>query len=347
MWPFTRTEHRQSYTDLVVNSIFAGAQGVSPNAQTIGALETCAGLYARALASAKVSPPIPALTPKVLSTIGSNLIRRGESLWAIRVSRGAIELQEISSFDVQGGADPATWFYKCDFSAPSGSEVRTLSGDSVVHAQWGHVQDRPWQGVGPLEFASASARLAAGLELNLGLEAAASTGHVLPVPQGTPPGDGGSDDPNYELKRDMASLKGRTVFVESVAGGHGDRASAPSQDWVPRRIGASPGPVLATLYESSRLSVLSACGVPPSLAMQGETGPAQIVSFRRFLWSSVQPVAKVLASELSRKLDVDLTLSFQEIGSQDIQARSRSYASLIAANMDEAKAAALTGLVEA
>ena len=64
-------------------------------------------------------------------------------------------------------------------------------------------------------------------------------GHLLPIPQDG--GDGSTDDPNAQLKLDLAAGRGRTLLVETTSAGHGEgRMSAPQQDWVSSRFGADP-----------------------------------------------------------------------------------------------------------
>ena len=67
----------------------------------------------------------------------------------------------------------------------------------------------------------------------LGEEAGGAVGHLLPIPQDG--GDGSTDDPNAQLKLDLAA-------------GHGEgRMSAPQQDWVSSRFGADPPLSLGSL----------------------------------------------------------------------------------------------------
>ena len=71
-------------------------------------------------------------------------------------------------------------------------------------------------------------------------------GHLLPIPQDG--GDGSTDDPNAQLKLDLAAGRGRTLLVETTSAGHGEgRMSAPQQDWVSSRFGADPPLSLGSL----------------------------------------------------------------------------------------------------
>ena len=186
-----------------------------------------ASSYARAFAGAAVSPDIPALTPAVRANIGRALIRRGEAVYLIEVRRGAVKLIPVGSWDVRGGWEPESWFYRADLFGPSGNITRFVSGSAVVHVKYSYDPARPWLGLSPLQWASATGTLAANLEKRLGQEAGGPVGHVLPVPQDPENGDGDGEDDSAEekaldtLRKDLAVLNGKTALVETTAAGWG------------------------------------------------------------------------------------------------------------------------------
>ena len=61
-------------------------------------------------------------------------------------------------------------------------------------------------------------------------------------------------------------------------------------------------------------SILAACGVPPTLAAVSSDGTAQRESFRRFLLTTIQPLGKIIETELKLKLDPSASLAFPELG---------------------------------
>ena len=351
-WPWsTQTEKRASYSEAVVAAILGQSAGSSvgdPGA--IAALETSAGLYSRAFASAQVNPSdnfrTAAITPAILASIARSLIRNGESLHLIEVTRQGLRLSPCGSWDIQGGYDPASWYVRADLSSPSGgSRTVFLPHAAFVHCRYSVDPSRPYRGVGPLQWAHLTATLAASLELRLGEEAGGSVAHLLPIPA-----DGGDDsatDPLAELKADIKAGKGRTLLVETTAAGFGEgRSAAPKKDWMPTRIGADPPPSLPSLRSDAALSVLGACGVPGSLATtQNSDGTAQRESWRRFLHGSVQPLARIVQAELSEKLGLDVSLSFDTLMASDLSGRARSFASMTKAGMAIERAAALSGLL--
>ena len=123
-WQSTPMETRadSSYTDALITAILGQAQGQSTALPAaVGALEAASGLVSRAFASAVVETPSMAvsraLTPSCLALIGRALIRRGEVVFYIDTSHGAIDLLPCQSWDVDGLPKPAArGYYRCTTS---------------------------------------------------------------------------------------------------------------------------------------------------------------------------------------------------------------------------------------
>ena len=262
----------------------------------------------------------------------------------------ALRLRPAASFDVQGSAEPDTWRYRVDLAGPDGTTARTIPAAGVVHLRYAVEPGRTWRGLSPLGYAHATGQLAGNLERNLAAEAGGATAYVLPVPQDSGRGaDGGADDDGLShLRADIKAAKGSTALVETTTAGWGEgRSAAPQRDWQPVRIGANPPPVLATLRSDAAMSILAACGVPPSLSMPNSDGTAQREAWRRFLFSSVSPLARVVASELADKLDTPaLRLAFDDLYASDLTGRARAFSSMVGAGMDVGRAESLAGLTE-
>ena len=348
IWPFKR-EKRQAqgggaYTSAVIAQILAQASGGSPDPGATAALEFCAGTWARAFASADIKPAFPQITPAMLACIGRELVRSGEVLFAIEVRRGQISLSPVGSWDVRGGPDPASWFYRVDTFGPSSSRSVLMSGASVLHFRYGSDPARPWAGISPLGFAYLTGKLAGGLELRLSQEAQARVGYLLPVPGDG--GDGSDDDPHKRLKADLAALAGNTSLIETTAAGWGEgKVAAPQTDWKPQRIGASPPDSLGSLRSDAAHAIMAACGVPPGLADPRAEGGGQRESFRRFIYSTVHPAAAMVSQELSEKLDRPFELSFARLMASDLVGRSRAFSQMVRAGMTLEHAAGITGLL--
>ena len=101
------------------------------------------------------------------------------------------------------------------------------------------------------------------------------------------------------------------------------------------------------LMDKSALAVLNACGVPVSLATDAD-GTSQRESWRRFVMGSVEPIANIVAEELSRKLETPgLTFDFSALWAHDLAGRAQAFKGMVAGGMDVDKAAALSGLMAA
>ena len=160
------------------------------------------------------------------------------------------------------------------------------------------------------------------LELRLQQEAGARVGTLLPVPSV----DGG-------LQGDINALSGKAVLVRSTSGNYDMGGPAPRDDYRAVRLGANPPPTLNELRGSLAEHVLAACGVPVS-ALGRADGTLARESWRQFLHGSVEPLARIAAEEIGRKLDVDgLTFKFDALRASDVQGRARAFAGMVGAGL--------------
>ena len=334
--PFlNRPETRAGYTDAIVEALLKEATGsTTASVSSLGVTEACAGLWGRSFASATVTPvnmATAALTPTVLETIGRRLLLFGEAVYEITVEDGAVRLVEASSWEIE---ERAQWLYRADFATPEGTYTRALTADSVLHPRIGATSKRPWQGQSPLP--SATAKLAAVLETKLTQEVGGPVGNVLPLP---------IEGSLSALQQDINQLAGKTVLVESTSGGYGDKEGAPKGDWLTRRIGANPPESMIGLRKDVQASILAACGCPGSL-LERSDGTLAREEMRRFLHSTISPVARVVADEMAVKLDTPgLAFDFKNLFASDLSGRARSFQSMVGGGMDVGKAAALAGLM--
>ena len=333
-WPWQRTEHRASATDALVAAIVAAASNqVTGDHRAIAAVETAAGLYSAAFASAKVETDdarvAALLTPKFLAMVARSLIRRGEFLAVLEATpaRG-LELLPAGSWDVRGGPVESEWWYRADLFGPSGSVSRTVPSAQVLHVRYAVDPSRPARGLSPLESASSTGALAANLEQRLAEETGASVGAFVPTPKsdGDDPDD--DDDPLAKLRGDLRSAKGRAVLVESMSTSWGEGpGAAPSGDWRQHRFGADPPEVLEALRTSVGRDVLNACGVPPGLVMDSD-GTSMREAWRRFILSSCAGLAAIVSAELGAKL-APTTITFDALYGRDLVGRSQALGRLV------------------
>ena len=354
-WPWSKNEKRQSggaYTDAIVAAIVAQASGNSvgePGA--LAALEIASGLWSRGPLPLRSCPRRSRLSLHqfLASIVARQLVRTGQSLWAIDVLHGEIEfLRPAGSWDVAGGSSESTWVYRLDLFGPSATETRVYPSCKSCLPFSNMRRTRNGRGArisSPLGYARATSRLAGNLELRLAEEANAKVGYLLPVPSDG--GDGSASDPLAMLKSDLAALAGSVALIETTSAGFGEgRAAAPLADWKPQRMGANPPATLAELRGAAAEDILSACGVPPGLASGTAEGTSQRESWRRF-GITMQSVGRGVAEELSDKLDLPgLSLTFESIGSADMSGKSRAVGALVKAGVKLPRALQMVGLTE-
>lgn len=346
MWPFRKpapVEKRQAgpFTDAITRRIIEQRTTAAPDdAGDTAALEMAAGMIGRAFMSARVSvagAESDTLPPALLGDIGRDLVMRGEAV-VVEIGR---TYHRATTWDVAGRTpDKARWSYRCEIPAPDGHVNILRMGSDVAHPRWSCDAETPWDGVAPMERATAAARLAGSMETRTADEAGGVVGHLLPIP-------GGAEDANVAaLKADLKRLAGDTALVETTAAAWGQgRGEAPQSDWKPQRIGSMFPQSTEPIYRASQKAVLAACGVPIELVERAD-GTGQREAWRRCLHSTIEPLGRIVAAELTWVVGRPVMLDFEALFASDIQGRARAFQSMVAAGMDVATAAAKSGLMD-
>lgn len=353
MWPFTskQIEDRASYTDAALLAAIGEASNARIKPESIAAAEIAASCFARALAVARVEPKHPAtaaLTPRILWDIGRHLILYGESLHVISLADvdGSSQVKLTiarQGWDIVGRPDESTWRYALALAGPSEQLEMNYPSDAVLHCRYSIDHDQPHKGIGPFDAASTTARLGSALENQLSDEAAAPSGHVLPVPSDQ---YSSGSDALVNLRNRLKGLKGRTAIVPSQKTSFGDGGNGRTEAWQPKRLGFEPPDAVATVRLHTIQAMLSAAGVPPELWSVGNVSASgRREAFRQFLFGTVQPVADTLLVELRAKLHPDITFDFERLFAADVQGRARAFKSFVDGGMDVEKAARLSGVL--
>ena len=330
MWPFRRREKRDSggdFSDAVVRLIEAQAAGTAADASSTAAVEAASGALSRAFASARVEGP-----PHVMEAVTPVFLAQA----------GRVSLLPCSSWHFEGDAHPRTWTVRATYYGPSTSTTRHLPFAGVVFVRWGSTPGQPYAGIGPLSWAHTTARLQSEAERSLADEACGPLAQLLAVPQ-----DGGAeaeDDPLAALKADVRTARGRALLVETVAAGWGEgRTSAPQRDWVASRLGPNPPESMATIRQDAFAAVLAATGTPPSLFVDAD-GTAQREAVRRWHLGTVLPLARILETELTAKLEGEVRLRFDAYP-LDLAGRAQAFQKLVAGGVTVNEALATSGLL--
>ena len=348
----TGSEKRQeggAYSDTIISLLQAQSSGASALPGATAALEATSGFVARAFASADVtmadSTMEGVLDPHTLSMIGRSLIRNGEYVAVIRMDRqrGALRLDPAGSWDVQGGANPASWVYRLSLAGPSHqTTIENLPAAGVVHVRYSSDPGTPWRGVGPLQSARLAGRLSAEVSAALADELSGPRGQLLPLPNV----DG--DDPAIDaLKADIKGLNGGLAFVESMADQFGSGpTNNPTSGWDSKRVGAS---VPAASIEAAKLAfeeVAAACGLSTALWFDAQ-GTSKRESYRQALHSVLGPLGRLVSFELTEKFETDVQLEWGELKAGDIASSARAFRTMVEAGLPLSEAASLSGLMVA
>ena len=348
-WPWQKGEHREAiggYTDIIGRLIEAQASGATANASATAAVEAASGTLSRALSSAVVEGPDwvnKVITPRVLGQIGRDLIRVGESLHVIRYMAGQIRLIPASTWYWEGDADPSTWLCTATAYGPSGSSTWRVPQESVIFMSWGSPTARPYHGIGPTGWASETSRLCAETEKSLADEAAGPLAQLLAIPQ-----DGGDDsddtDPLAPLKASIATARGKALLVETTAAAWDQgKAGAPQKDWSANRLGPNPPDAMVAVSKDAFARVLAACGCSPAL-FDDSDGTSKREALRQWHLGTVQPLARLLETELSEKLDAPIKLRF-DLYNIDLAGRAQAFQKLVAGGVSVTEALITAGLL--
>ena len=339
-FPWTRSETRASggFTDAITQALIAAAEGPG-TAQTLSVTEVASGLYGRAFSSAEVSgDTYGLLSAGALETIGREFVKLGESVHLIDVTGGRGRLIAASSWDIVGGDDPLSWRYRVTLSGPTSLRTHVVPAVSVVHCRANVDPRQPWRGRSPLAIASATSNTALAAETSAKSEMEFNPTRLLPVP-GTP-------KQVTQIRENLAAA-GVIVTQSALSGTAYLAGQEPSARWAAQLIHPDPAIGHVNIRSQAALDTLAACGVPPALVNPQSDGTSQRESFRRFLHSSVQPLAALAQDELRAKLDApELTISFDRLFAADLSGRARSFQSMVKGGMDPSTAAALAGLME-
>ena len=346
-WPWQRVEKR-NYSSTILAALEAAADASGePTPLTSAAVEIAAGFWGRAFAMADVNGGENYFSPELLAWIGRAMVRHGEALMLIDPDAPLMPLSCDSS--IEGGPMESDWRYRVTLHGPTAQTDMTVAAERIVHVRYAFEDKEPWRGLSPIAFASQTGALAAGLERTLKWEATSNVGYLLPVPQDVTGGDD-ADDPLATLRATLKDLKGKTAILESTRSIAPTMGAAPASDWKPQRLGASPPEGLIALRYAALASMLAVMGVSPALAGVTATSAAPAASreaWRQFLHGTVQPAARLVAAEASRKLGIEVAFNFDRLFASDLQGSARAFQSMVTGGMDVAKAAALSGLMAA
>ena len=333
-----RVETRASYTDSITELLLRQAIGGDSDAIQTASAEFAIGLVGRCFAAATLDPLIPAVSPGLLMDCGRRLMARGNAVFAIQVDRRGLTLLPVSSFDITGGVDPATWYYRCQLPSPSHQETRVLHSSSVIHVKINTDPNQPWVGISALAHAGLTSKVIANIEQRLGDEASSRVGYLLPHRDL-------SNAQLEELKSGLGSMAGQVGLIHSQSTAYDSRGQAGGNvDWTPRRFGMNYPISNIEARREVASDTIAALGVPPAM-LSANTGNAAQETYRQFALTTLQPFGDILANELADKLErPGLMVRFDRVAASDVVRRATAYAKLIESKVEATRAARLAGV---
>ena len=321
-----KAEHRLAdYTQAVnqaVQDALSSASTARPD--SLAVVELCVGMIADPFAVADLTGPV--LSRQTLHTAARDVLKYGNSVWAIDTANGNLELQRAYKWDVSGfSMDPATWTYDLELCVPDGVVKRTVLAPGVVHLRLPGDADSPWIGRAPWENAKLSADAMAELERGIRDESRIYSGRVWTAP------DGATAAQATAMASTIKQLKGgKQVVSETTAAGFGAGKNArPDRDWQPVNIGQSHSVGNVQMRESVESSIASAYGLPGAYTNPNATAPALREVKRLTFLNKTLPLASMFMEELSDKLASTVAIGWSNLADQsvDVHLRARAAAS--------------------
>ena len=333
-------------TALAALDSFYSRGGVQANIHRTAAVEFALGMIGRSFMLAEPMPALPALSPATLAMLGRRTML-GNAVFTIDFDRrtGRDSLNPVAKYTVAGVVEPGSWRYTYVQGRPNGENPlsvydlpeQTRLYEGMVHVRYNPPPAEPWRGVSPLEAAGLTAEQLANIERSLAYDASPPAGLVMPMP------DGASQAIVNTIRTALTTGRGGLTPIETTAQAFGQgQFAAPKGDYEQKRFGPMMQAANTAFRDSTFLSMLAAMGIPP--ALYTSQGAALREAHRHFLTDTIKPLGKLIAMELSEKLETEITLTFPEVFRSDISARSRAYSSLKQAEIDPDRAGRIVGL---
>jgi phage portal protein BeeE len=317
----TETRNTGGYTAQIIGAREQWIAGQSGLAETTATVQGAVSLWEGAMAAADVSGA-PMLTRRDMALAARSLALRGEAVFLI-TETGLLPAADWE-LSTRSGKPRA---YRLSIPETGGAYSVTALAGEVLHFVIGADPVAPFYGVSPLRRASLSGELLHTLETALAeVYANAPLGsHIVPFPESP-----GTD--LETLARGFRGRRGRIMLRESVqaaaAGG-----PAPASDWSPKSLSPSLTDTMATQnWQAAKGAILNAYGVLPSLVADNAQGPQTREAQRHLATWTLQPIAMLMAEELTAKLGTDVQIdTLRPLQAYDAGGRARAMATVVEA----------------
>ena len=322
---------KRSYTALSILARAEAITGARGAAELSATVQACVSLWEGALSRADVSGT-DLLNPRLLALMARSLALRGE--FCALLQDGA--MIPAADWDVSTSLSRPR-AYRLSLPDVGGGRSVTALAAEVVHVVTGANVREPWRGTSPLARASMTAELLATVEASLSeVYATAPLGSsIAPLPE-IP------EDQRDRLASSFRGARGRTLLRESVqvtaAGG-----PAPATDWKPHALPTElDKSEVIPAFDRAQASICQAFGVDPSLFAPTANGGGLREAERHLIGYTLQPLAELIALEMTDKTGGDVALDVaRPLQAYDQGGRARAFSAMVGA-VAQAKEAGLT-----
>ena len=155
------------------------------------------------------------------------------------------------------------------------------------------------------------------------------------------------------MAKTVSGLKrGQQLVAETTSGNFGQGAGrgqpSPAKDWSPTLVGPSHSLGNAGMRQQLEASISSAYGVHPAWFAAAATAPGIRECKRLAFLSATLPLARIIADELSSKLETRIEIEWPNMANEsvDVHLRARAFAAIVSAGEGQSPtyAAAVAGL---
>ena len=258
------------------------------------------------------------------------VLERGEAACEFWLDGDSLRVHHAGDFSLEGTSlDPMKWRYSLTRYAPTGSGVKVVSGDRVLHFRINESASRPWEGVAPLKKARSTSRLLGILDRFMKDDLKFPAKKVLEGPVTT---QGGMDRTAYDMHQAMEK-EGKVIVLPI---GHA------------LKDGVAPVPTeaLVRLRELLIRETMAPFGVSAALYSLASSGGMSGLreGYRQLVAQGAAPLGAVIEDELSRKTGREVKVDFSAAMSQDSAGKARAFSSYVAAGMSKSEAAHQVGI---
>jgi len=336
----TRSAMASGFTAQILTARESYITGATNLGELTATVQSCASLWENAFATADVEGT-DVLDRRSMAMLGRALALRGEAVFLL--DGGGLVPCSDWDLSTRNGIPRA---YRVSVSEAGGGRTTTALAAEVLHVRVASDPVAPWSGQSPLRRAAISANLLHELEAALRdvfRDAPLGT-TVIPLPDSSP-------EDMAEMRAAFKGRRGASLIVEGVAAA---TAAGMNPQIDKRPDSVSPDlsrSMTAETLQAARAAISQSFGILPALHNHAATGPVIREAQRHLVGYTLNPLAKIVAEEATRKLGTTISIDMETpLQSYDTGGRARALSGIVKAlaeakenGIDPAQAMALVG----